>query len=132
MTAPGVDVVATVDKPDHGGLCREPILWGTANCCRVTRRTARSGSAISASLGEPVTRSRIRASNLPVLTTPALRAELRSTKITVDVEQIPLQKLAARRQHPLLLSHLRLHMHWLQRANPHHPGNPSRIVASFC
>jgi hypothetical protein len=24
---------------------------------------------------------------------------------------------------------VRLHMHWLERANPHHLGNPARIVA---
>src|SRR5271169_28828 len=43
-----------------------------------------------------------------------------STQITFDVEQFPLQELAARQQHSLLLSHLRLHMHWLEQANPHH------------
>jgi hypothetical protein len=31
--------------------------------------------------------------------------------------ELPLQELAARQQHPLLLSHLRIHMHGLEQAN---------------
>ena len=54
------------------------LLWRTANCCRMTRRTASSGSTISASLGEPATSSRIRASNFPVLATPTLSSKLHS------------------------------------------------------
>ena len=97
----------------------------------MTRRTASIGSTTSASLGEPATSSRIRASNFPCTHHADLESEIAqcSTQITFDVEQFPLQELAARQQHPLLLSHLRLHMHWLEQANPHHLGNPARIVA---
>ena len=52
----------------------------------------------------------------------------RATQIRFHVEQFPLQKFAARQQHSLLLSQLRLHMHWLEQACPHHLGNPTHIV----
>jgi hypothetical protein len=97
----------------------------------MTRRTARSGSTISASLGRA--RDQLADPRFELARThhadPESKIAQRSTKITFDVEQFPLQKLAARQQHPLLLSHLRLHMHWLEQADPHHLGNPARIVA---
>jgi hypothetical protein len=43
-----------------------------------------------------------------------------ATQITFHVEQFPLQKLAARQQHSLLLSQLRLHTTGLNR--------PTRII----
>src|SRR5215472_17056915 len=53
-------------------LCR------TANCCRMTRRTLSTGSTIAASLGNPATSSRTRASYRPPLTTPTFKPKLRS------------------------------------------------------
>ena len=80
-----------------------------------------------------MTSSRIRASNLPVPDHANFEPEIaqRATQIAFHVEQFPLQKLAARQQHSLLLSPLRLHMHWLEQAYPHHLGNPRASFRSL-
>src|SRR5215471_4747926 len=53
----------------------------------------------------------------------------RAAQIRLDVQQLALKQLAASQQHALFLGNQRLHMYWLEQADPHHLRDSTRIIA---